>query len=485
MIRRIRDEGIDNSKVMEIAFQLTDVSGPRLTNSPGYMRAASWVKTTLREWGLAGANLEETGDTEEGWELQRSYIAMTSPYYRPLIGVPKAWVNGTDGLQTADLLIVDANDLEELSKFKGRLKGKLLILPVINSYVPEFYPNAFRYTDQQLKAMAGYRRDDPRPAGPGNGLQHGHSSRAKMQAMVIDKLKTLAQAEGAIALLSTGTKGRDGTLFVAGSTSQMTNVRHKFPDIRLAHEDYMQLYRLAQAGQKVQLEVDVKTKFFSDDQQGYNVVAEIKGTDEKLKEEIVMIGGHLDSWHSSTGATDNAAGCAVMMEVVRILKKLEVKPRRTIRIVLWSGEEQGLKGSKKYINKHFVDTATKKLTKEGNNVSAYFNLDNGTGKVRGIYAQANGKAKPIFEKWFEPFKDLGASTVTLLSTFATDHVSFDRIGLPGFQFIQDPIEYDTRTHHSNMDSYDHLLADDLKQAATIITSIVYHAAQRDEKIPRK
>ncbi|NJO25788.1 MAG: M20/M25/M40 family metallo-hydrolase, partial [Bacteroidia bacterium] len=239
------------------------------------------------------------------------------------------------------------------------------------------------------------------------------------------------------------------------------------------------------AGVRVKLDADVQVQFYTDDPRGYNVVAEIKGTDKNVKDELVMLGGHLDSWHGSTGATDNAAGCAVMMEAARILKTLGIKPRRTIRIALWSAEEQGLIGSRNYVRNHFMDTINKKPNSEHEKVSVYFNVDNGTGKIRGIYAQSNETVKPIFSQWLEPFKDLGATTVTLRNTGGTDHLAFDGIGIPGFQFIQDEIEYDTRTHHTNMDGYDHLQADDLKQAATIVAAFVYNAAMRDEKIPRK
>jgi Zn-dependent M28 family amino/carboxypeptidase len=253
----------------------------------------------------------------------------------------------------------------------------------------------------------------------------------------------------------------------------------------LAYEDYMMLQRMALRHIPVKLEMDVKTQFHTNDLQGYNVIAEIKGTDPQLKQELVMIGAHLDSWHASVGATDNAAGCAVMLEVIRILKTLNIQPRRTIRIALWGGEEQGLIGSKNYVRQHFMDTATQRYNAAGDKVSVYFNLDNGTGKIRGIYLQGNNAVQPIFTQWLQPFKDLGANTITLQRTGGTDHLSFDAIGLPAFQFIQDDIEYDTRTHHSNMDSYDHLQAGDLKQAAVIIAGFVYQAAQRTEKIPRK
>ena len=245
--------------------------------------------------------------------------------------------------------------------------------------------------------------------------------------------------------------------------------------------------RLIEDGIKVEIEADIKTEFFDKDLQGYNVIAEIPGTDPKLKDEIVMLGGHLDSWHGATGATDNAAGCSVMMEVVRVLKTLNVQPRRTIRIALWSGEEEGLLGSRAYVKNHFADTANGQwvLKPEHSKVSAYYNLDNGTGKVRGVYLQGNEDERAIFAKWLEPFNDIGAKTITINNTGGTDHLSFDRVGIPGFQFIQDEIEYDTRTHHTNMDTYDHLVPDDLKQSAVIIATFVYNTAQRDEKMPRK
>jgi Zn-dependent M28 family amino/carboxypeptidase len=253
----------------------------------------------------------------------------------------------------------------------------------------------------------------------------------------------------------------------------------------LSSDDYLRLQRLANAGIPVELEAEVKTRFFSGDTKGYNVLAEIPGTDPSLKEEVVMLGGHLDSWQGATGATDNAAGCAVMMEAARILKTLNLQPKRTIRVALWSGEEQGLFCSRNYVKNHLGDPVTMNLQPAQAKISAYYNLDNGTGRIRGIYLQGNEAARPIFTSWLKPFSDLGASTVTISNTGGTDHLSFDAVGIPGFQFIQDPIEYDTRTHHTNMDTYDHLVPEDLKQAAIIVAAIVYNTAMRNEKLPRK
>jgi Zn-dependent M28 family amino/carboxypeptidase len=302
---------------------------------------------------------------------------------------------------------------------------------------------------------------------------------------VISFLKSLATSEGAIAVLTTSPRNHDGTIFVQQAGPFKVTDPANFPDIALQWEDYMTIVRLLKNNIAVTLDMDVKTKFYTADTSGYNVIAEIKGTDRNLKDELVMMGGHLDSWHGGTGATDNAAGCIVMMEAVRILQAIGIKPKRTIRIALWSGEEQGLLGSKGYVKKTFGNPADMKLLPAHQKFSSYFNVDNGTGKIRGVYLQGNEAVRSIFQQWLAPFKDLGATTLTISNTGGTDHLSFDAVGLPGFQFIQDPIEYDTRTHHSNMDVYDHLLEDDLKQAATIVAAFVYNAAMRDAKIPRK
>jgi carboxypeptidase Q len=295
----------------------------------------------------------------------------------------------------------------------------------------------------------------------------------------------MAKKEGAVAILSTGAKNHDGTLFTQGGGGYKGSDPANFLDIVLGIEDYNTILRLSKAGMPVNMDVDVKTKFQTKDLQGYNVIAEIPGTDPLLKDEVVMIGGHLDSWHTGTGATDNAAGCSVMMEAIRILKTLGIQNKRTIRIGLWSGEEEGLLGSRGYVKKTFGDPATMELLPAQQRFSSYFNIDNGTGKIRGIYLQGNEACRSIFTQWLEPFHDLGAKTVTISNTGGTDHLSFDAVGLPGFQFIQDEIEYNNRTHHSNMDVYDHLVPDDLKQIATIVAAFVYDAAQRDQKLPRK
>ena len=481
-INTIKKEGLDNSKVMDIAFHITDVSGPRLTNSPGYFRAANWARTEMEKWGLTNAALEPWGDFGKSWELKKSYIALTAPYYRPLIGFPKTWTKGTGGLKSAEVLLVKANDSVALEAYHGKMKNKVVLLYRNDTLKQSFKPDATRLTDEELTKMANAAPPPP-PAPDTAENRRRREQQLRNRSSVASKLKEMALQEGAVAVLSMVPTGYDGTLFVQGGGLYGGNDPENMLDIMVAMEDYMSLVRLADNNYPVKLDVDVQTEFNTKDLKGYNVVAEIKGTD--LSNELVMLGGHLDSWQGATGATDNGAGCAVMMEAIRILKQSGLKPRRTIRIALWSGEEQGLLGSRAYVKNHFADPATMQLKDEHAKVSAYFNLDNGTGKIRGIYLQGNEKVKPVFTQWLEPFNNLGAATVTLSNTGGTDHLSFNAVGIPGFQFIQDGIEYGTRTHHTNMDSYDHLIAADLTQAATIVATFVFNAANRDEKLPRK
>ena len=473
---KIKEQGLQKSKVMDYAFQLTDVSGPRLTNSPGYFRAANWAKNELTKLGLTNAALEPWGDFGKGWELKKSYIAMTAPYYRPLIGFPKTWTKAAKG-NNVDIIVVKAKDSAELQAYRGKLKNKVVLLFKKDTLKPTFKPDAERHTDDALAKMAAAEPPKPREGGPRRTVTGSKP--------LPTLLREMADAEGAVALLSASTRGHDGTLFVQGGGPYGAKDPENFPDMMVAFEDYMSLQRLAEAAVPVKLDIETQTAFFDKDIKGYNVVAEIKGTDPKLKDEIVMLGGHLDSWQGSTGATDNAAGCAVMMEAVRIIQQSGLKPRRTIRIALWGGEEQGLHGSRNYVKNHFADPATMQLKPGHEKVSAYYNIDNGTGKVRGIYLQGNEEVRDIFAEWLQPFHEMGANTVTSSNTGGTDHLAFDAVGIPGFQFIQDEIEYDTRTHHTNMDSYDHLQADDLKQIATVVAYFVYNTANRDEMLPRK
>jgi len=481
-IQKIRDEGLQHSHVMDIAFHLTDASGNRLTASPGFMRAANWAKQQLTDWGLTGATLDPWGEFGKGWELQKSYLALTAPYYKPLIAYPQAWCGGTDGPKSAAVLLISATDSAGLDRYKGQMAGKILIPEVDETYRQSFKPDANRWSDEQLDSMS---KVIMRPVDTAELRRRRELFRRGGTRAFINALHRMAEQEGAVAMLSMSPRGHDGTLFVQGGGSYQPSAPANFLDMVITLEDYSSIVRLLKAGTPVSLDIDVKTRFLTDDTKGYNVIAEIPGSDPRLKDEVVMLGGHLDSWHSATGATDNAAGCTVMMEAIRILKTLCIKPRRTIRIALWSGEEEGLLGSRGYVKKTFADPATMQLLPAHEKFDAYFNIDNGTGKVRGIYLQGNEACRSIFTQWLAPFHDLGATTVTISNTGGTDHQSFDAVGLPGFQFIQDEIEYNTRTHHTNMDSYEHLRADDLKQIATIVAAFVYNTAQRDAKLPRK
>ena len=485
VMQQIRKEGLQNSKVMDIAFHLTEVSGPRLTASPGFMRAANYAKNQLTQWGLVNAMLDPWGDFGKSWELQKSYVAMTAPWYKSFEAYPKVWTGGTNGLKNAEVLLITAKDSAGLDAFRGKLKGKILLLDRTDKYNLSFKADASRYTDTELDSMdnskikpidtaAMRRRREQFQRQGGGGLRS-----------MMTTLTSLAVSEGAVAMLSTNVRNHDGTIFVQQAGPYKVTDPENFLDVAIGYEDYMTMVRLLRNNIPVKMDVDVQTKFYSADTKGYNVIAEIPGTDKNLKDEVVMLGGHLDSWVAGTGANDNGAGSAVMMEAVRILKAIGVKPRRTIRIALWSGEEQGLFGSRGYVKKTFADPADMKLLPAHEKFSAYFNVDNGSGKIRGVYLQNNEAVRNIFAQWLAPFNDLGAKTLTIDNTGGTDHQSFDAVGLPGFQFIQDPLEYDTRNHHSNMDVYDHLQEEDLKQAATIVAAFVYDAAMRDQKLPRK
>jgi carboxypeptidase Q len=478
-IQRIRKEGLEHSRVMDIAFQITDVAGPRLTNSPGLKRAQDWAMKQFSEWGLKNVRLESWGKFGRGWQIDKYYAATTIPYYHPIIASPKAWTPGTNGLIRSEVVLIKADTVTDLDKYKGKLAGKIVMFdqmtlqPLQNTYKPD----AVRHTDSVLNEMdqATAQTQRSRPAGDNN-------MRAQMM-----RIRAVRAAIGAmltaekVALVLTYARGSYGTFFTSNGASYVLDAKPVSPELEVSAEDFLHMLRLLRAGQKVEMEAEIKTSFYDQDPDGYNVIAEIPGTDKKLKDEVVMIGGHYDSWHSATGATDNAAGAAVMMEVMRILKTIDFKPKRTIRIALWSGEEQGIFGSRGYVAKHFGDPNTG----ENEKLSAYYNLDNGTGTIRGIYLQGNEAARPIFKEWLTPFNDLGAGTITISNTGGTDHLSFDAAGIPGFQFIQDPMDYNTRTHHSNQDTYDRLVEDDLRKSATIIASFVYHTSEREKQIPRK
>jgi len=478
VFNRIRKAELSSSQIPNIAHYLTDVAGPRLTASPGYKRAATWAVETMTKWGLANAKLEPWGDFGKQWDLQEFSVIMKTPYVQPVIAYPNPWSASTNGLQQGQVIVITPNqamDTTYIAQHAQDFQGKFILIAGSSFQKKDvnFKPLAERLTDADLANL----KDNYM-------VTREQIAQYADYFKIINGVDVILKKSGALGLISSSAGNNNGTVFVQGFAEHKLNAADAIPELSMAYEDGQKIKRLIQSGHPVELAVNIKAKTYTDDTKGYNVVAEISGTDPKLKSQLVMLGGHLDSWPAATGATDNAAGCIVMMEAVRLLDSLGLKPKRTIRIALWDGEEQGLYGSYNYAKNHFMSTDFK-LKPEQAKVSAYFNLDNGTGKIRGIYTQGNTAVKPIFEQWFAPFHDLGAKTVTLSNTGSTDHLPFDWAGIPGFQFIQDPIDYETKTHHSNQDNYDHLQIDDLKQAAIIVASFVYQTSIEKDMMPRK
>ena len=495
MVNRIRYEGFRNSKVMEIASGLMDGIGERLTGSPNAKKANEWTRDQLTSFGLTNAHLEAWGPFGRGWANEFVSVRMLSPDVAPIIAYSKAWTPGTNGVLKGKCTRVKIEDKKDFDKYRGKLAGLIALLGPDPEVKTVSEPMFTRLTDKQLEEIGQYQVPSEKQA-------FRYAQYRKRQAFQKEVNKFLAD-EKALAVVDHGYGDfGGGTVFVQSGGSWKTGETSTIPAVTIALEQWDRMARLLEHKKDVEVELNVANTFYDDDPMQYNTIAEIPGTDKK--DEVVMVGAHLDSWHSGTGATDNGAGSVVMMEAMRILKALDVKPRRTIRIGLWTGEEQGLLGSQYYVQQHFgsrppmnepdmkgMPTLTRReagpvTTKpEQAKVSAYFNVDNGSGKIRGVYLQENAAVGPIFEAWMQPFKDLGMSTLTMRNTGGTDHLSFDAVGIPGFQFIQDPLDYDTRTHHSNMDVYDRLQADDLKEAAVIVASFVYNAAMRDQMLPRK
>jgi len=478
MLDRIRAEGLQNSKITDLLIYLCDIYGPRLPDSPQYVKAGEWMVAKAKELGLVNAAMETYGTFGRSWELQKYYAAMLEPQYMPIIGYPKAWTPGTNGVLRGPAILLSAKTVADLDKYKGKLKDAIVLVQGEQDLPISFEPMAPRLSEADLEKLElapepGVRRQGASP-------MQEMMARQQLQQAIGKFLK----AEGAGVVIDPG-RGKDGTVFVSSGGSRVKGAEMPVPAIAIATEQYNRIVRILLKDVPVTLEVEVQARFTADDLPGTNIVAELPGTDPKLKSEIVMLGGHFDTWHGGTGATDDGAGCAVAFEAMRILKALGVQPRRTIRMALWDAEEQGFVGSRGYVANHFYDRVKKEKKPEYDRLAAYFNFDNGSGKIRGIYAQSNSAVVPIFEAWLEPVKDLGAETVTYRNTGGTDHLSFDGVGLPGFQFIQDGLEYGTLTHHSTMDVYDHLSRPDLMQAATVMAWFVYNAAMRDQKLPRK
>jgi hypothetical protein len=474
LIGRIKMEGFQRSQVMEVLFQLTDVHGPRLHGSESYDRAAAWSRDKLREWGLDSAELESWPSPVPGWSLAAFSIELLEPSYQPLIGYPMAWTPGTDGLVEDVPVLASIAGPEDFEAHRGKLKGKIVLNGRAESPGGR-RPDPERLTPEGIERLRS-AIDPGKPRDYWDEYAQWKAEEAKDAAV-----PRFFREEGAAAVLKPSSRGRGVLRVMSPGTF---GPAESAPTFVLAREHFNRLARLVDRGLRPRLRLS-STAAFHDGVMGRNVIAEIAGNDPDLKDEVVLIGAHLDSWHSGTGGTDNAAGSAVMMEAMRILEAVGAKPRRTVRIGLWGGEEQGYWGSKHHVETHYASLSTMELKPGHAKLAAYYNLDNGSGKIRGIYLQGNEAARPILEKLLEPFAYLGASTLTTENTSGTDHLLFDAVGLPGFQFLQDPIEYDTLTHHTNMDVYDHVIEDDLKQAAVVVAAVAYLTAMRDEKLPRK
>lgn len=512
MYQQIRNEGLNHSHVMEFGSALMDGIGPRLTGSPNLKKANEWTRDTLTKIGLENAHLEDWGEFGLGWQQLNTWARMVTPDTAVLILQATPWSPSTAGPVTGDVVFVSIKDEGDFEKYKGKLAGKIVLYGPMREVAPVDKALFERNTEKELEEIAEF------PVNGGNGgMSPEMMARIKTymeRAKLLDKVAQFFADEKVAAVIEPSRDGKNsggsgGTFFddngaTLGRTPYLADKRVKIPVAVAAIESYGRLYRLTEAHVPVTVQINIETQFTGDHEHAYNTVAEIPGTDPKLKDQVVMLGGHLDSWIAGTGATDNGAGTIVAMEAVRILKALGVKPRRTIRIVLWSGEEQGLFGSKGYCKQHYGSaqlstapdqmmlpefmrraTGPLEVKPEQKQISGYFNVDNGSGKIRGIYLQGSAAIAPIFAQWMAPLKDLGVTTLTMRNTGGTDHLSFDAVGIPGFQFIQDDLDYESRTHHSNQDVYERLQPADLKQIATVEAIFVYDAAMRDQMLPRK
>ena len=478
-IYKIKEEGFQRSQVMNTASWLTDVHGPRLTGSPSFKAAADWAVTRLTEWGATNPRIESWGTFGRGWVNERfaaTVVSGAQPW--TITGVPKAWTPGIEGTVTADVVFAPMENDADLEKWKGKLAGKIVLPMPVREVKAHFEPEATRMTDADLDKLTTFE--------PTAGPRRNYN----MSAIgFMAKRMAFLKAEGVLAVFEPG-RGDGGTLFVQqggaynpkSQSGYMRFPAEVAPQVVIAAEHYGRLVRTLEKKVPVSVEITVRNTF-TEDQQGLNILAELPGTDKA--DEVVMLGAHFDAWHGGTGATDNAAGSAVMLEALRILKASGVTLRRTVRLGLWGGEEQGLIGSREYVKATFADRATMQVKPAHGKITGYFNVDNGTGAIRGVYLQGNEAIAALFSSWMQPFDNLGMKTLTIQNTSGTDHLSFDAVGIPAFQFIQDEVEYDTRTHHSNMDVWERLQTGDMMKNAVIVASFVYHAANRDQALPRK
>ena len=483
IVDRIRTEGFENSHVMEHAGYLTDVIGPRFTGSPNMREAQEWAAGRMSGFGLSRIEREPWGDQTVGWEVQRVSVHMTAPDYQMVIAYPLALTPATRGPVIADAVIATIRTPDDLARYRGLLDGAIVLATPPMPTSPRFVQDAFRHREESLRVFET----------EGNDLLINRHARGqpeqsnfRRQGISAAEVEEFYKSEG-VSVVLTASIGSDGTVYATGhSTTSNTRTRESvenaLPTLAVAAEHYNRIYRILERGIPVTMDVEVRVELDESDQRGYNVIAEIPGTD--LADEVVMIGAHMDSWHSGTGATDNASGVSVMLEAMRILQAIDANPRRTIRIALWSHEEGGLRGSRGYVRNHFGSAPEGTATAAHAAFSVYLNMDNGTGQFRGVHLQGNRRASPILEAWMKPFADLGVETLSQFSNRGTDHLSFNEAGLPGFQLLQDRIDYRARTHHFNMDTFDKLLPRDLMINSVVIASFAYHAAMRDGSFPR-
>ncbi len=512
IVHQIKTEAFDHSKVMDHLSFLTDVYGPRLTGSPEFEQAADWAVTRLKQMGISNAHEEKWGPFGRSWSLQTYTLEMATPRYAHLLAVPLAWSASSNGTQVNSVVLApfheenpfDVNKNKAAferykAEWKGKLKSKIVLISEAKPLKPSTHPLFKRYSDGELADIAKAPTPVVRRYVPIDELKipddedEAEKYFASLSGLTIDELLDRYFAlsaemarffhdEGAAGVLETDARAHNGLLVGEQAGSHLSKDPLAPPSFVLTEEQYTRLVHLIEQKQNVTIRMNLEAKISDKDVDGVNIVGEIPG--RKNADEVVMIGAHFDSWHTGTGATDNGAGSAVMMEAMRILKTLNLQMDRTVRIGLWGGEEQGLYGSKAYVEAHFGDPKTLQVKPEHQKFDAYLNLDNGSGKIRGIYLENNDAARPRFEHWLAPFQDLGVTTFTLKHTDFTDHVSFDNVGLPGFQFIQDPLDYETVTHHSDMDTYDHAIPEDLMQASAVVAALVYDLANDDEALPR-
>ena len=478
---KIKDEGMNRSEAMKTMSYLTDVHGPRLTNSPGMHNSATWTEGQLKEWGMENVHREAWGPFGMGWSNERFVAHVTSPQRYPVIGAAYAWTPGTKKAVKGEVIHAPMQNEEDMEKFIGKLKGKIVLTSAMRDVDPAFEAPARRWTDEQLDGLT----DQPFPRARRGGGPDRRALRQRFRQFR-SKLQKFYQEEGVLAV-ATMSSWNYGIMRVGGAGSRQPDEPRGPVQFMLSAEHYGRIVRTLEKDIPVTMEIDIRNTFHKENMDSYNIFAEIPGTDKA--DEVVMLGGHFDSWHTGTGATDNGAGSTVMMEALRILKATGLPMRRTVRLGLWTGEEQGLLGSRAYVKEHFAEANDGEwdVKSEHEKLSVYFNIDNGGGKIRGINLQGHEAAAPVVRTWLRLFENMGVNpdAMAIRNTGGTDHLAFNAVGLPGFQFIQDPMDYSTRTHHSNMDTYERIVENDMKQIAIIVATMVYHAANREEMFPRK